>query len=79
MPDEKNKQPDPGRDRSETDQNEEEEIDIRIEKPREELLNRTRSAFEGALEKRFGGINTAPSVFEKGVLFQTDSSGHEEE
>jgi hypothetical protein len=57
----------------------EEEIDIHIEKPREELMNKTSSVFDNTLQKRFGGINSNPSIFKKGVLFQTDEDEYDYE
>jgi hypothetical protein len=79
MPEEKaTKAPvEPNKNKPEPDQNEEEEIDIRIEKPREELLNLTSSVFDGGIKKRFGGINTDSSIFEKGVLFNTNNDNEE--
>lgn len=32
-------------------------------------LNRTKSAFDAGADRNFGGINTAPSVFEKTTVF----------
>ncbi|MDR0853286.1 MAG: hypothetical protein LBN34_02850 [Clostridiales Family XIII bacterium] len=59
---------------SQNNDDDEEEIDIRIEKPHEEMLNKTRSVFDSGTKERFGGINTAPSVFEQGVLFRTENT-----
>jgi hypothetical protein len=46
------------------------EIDIRIERPRSESLDHTGRVFDRGVQKRFGGIDTAPAVFEQGVLFR---------
>ena len=37
------------------------EVEIELELPRYEPLNAAKSVFDEGLEKRFGGINTAPS------------------
>jgi hypothetical protein len=47
------------------------EIDIRIEKPRAESIDSARDVFEKDREKRFGGINSMPSALSRGVLFKT--------
>ncbi|MDR1029215.1 MAG: hypothetical protein LBL63_07325 [Clostridiales Family XIII bacterium] len=47
------------------------EIDIRIERPRSEAIDRARGAIETNLEDRFGGIDSATSVFDSGAVFRT--------
>ena len=34
-------------------------------------LNTAKSVFDEGMEKRFGGINTQPSVFDRGAVFRT--------
>ncbi|MDR1952995.1 MAG: hypothetical protein LBQ21_00715 [Clostridiales Family XIII bacterium] len=46
------------------------EIDIRIERPHTEPIDRAGDIFGQDREKRFGGINTASSALSKGVLFK---------
>ncbi|MDR3363776.1 MAG: hypothetical protein LBS91_02320 [Clostridiales Family XIII bacterium] len=50
---------------------EEAEIDLRIERPRSEPFDREARVFDRGAQKRFGGIDTAPAVFDRGVLFRT--------
>lgn len=47
------------------------EVEIELELPRYEPLNAAKSVFDEGLEKRFGGINTAPSVFDRTAVFHT--------
>ncbi len=47
------------------------EVEIELELPRYEPLNAAKSVFDEGLEKRFGGINTAPSVFDRTAVFRT--------
>ena len=47
------------------------EVEIELELPRYEPLNAAKSVFDEGLEKRFGGINTAPSVFGRTAVFRT--------
>ena len=35
-------------------------------------LNKTKSAFDDSPDKTFGGINTAPSVFDRKAAIRTD-------
>ena len=51
------------------DEETEEEMDF----PQFVPLNKTKSAFDGDAGKTFGGINSAPSVFDKGAVFHTES------
>lgn len=47
------------------------EVDITVEKPLHKPLDTAKSAFDEGVEKRFGGINTAPSVFDARAVFKT--------
>ena len=47
------------------------EVEIELELPRYEPLNAAKSVFDEGREKRFGGINTAPSVFDRTAVFRT--------
>lgn len=49
-----------------------EETEEELDRPRFVPLDRTKSAFENGTDKTFGGINTAPSVFERGTVFHTE-------
>lgn len=48
------------------------EVEIEMELPRYEPINAAKSVFDDGLEKRFGGINTAPSVFDRSAVFRTN-------
>lgn len=39
-----------------------------------EPLNKAASIYDRDKERRFGGINTAPSIFDRGATFHTDGS-----
>lgn len=43
-----------------------------MELPRFVPLNRAKSTFDNGSGKAFGGINTAPSAFDKGAVFRTE-------
>jgi len=45
------------------------EVEIMMEKPIMEPINAAASVFDRGVEKAQGGINTAPSVFERKALF----------
>lgn len=47
------------------------EVEISMELPLHQPLNTAKSVFDEGLEKRFGGINTAPSVFDRSAVFHT--------
>ncbi|WP_409966947.1 hypothetical protein RFF05_09910 [Bengtsoniella intestinalis] len=49
----------------------EEEMEEELARPRFVPINRRKNAMEGDGANTFGGINKAPSVFEKGTLFDT--------
>lgn len=49
-----------------------EETEEELELPRFVPLNKVKSAFDGGADRTFGGINSAPSVFDKGAVFHTD-------
>lgn len=49
-----------------------EETEEELELPRFVPLNKAKSAFDGGADRIFGGINSAPSVFDKGAVFHTD-------
>lgn len=49
-----------------------EETEEELELPRFVPLNKAKSAFDGGADRTFGGINSAPSVFDKGAVFHTD-------
>ena len=50
----------------------EEELEEEMEFPHLAPLNETRSIFDVSADKRFGGINTAPSVFDRQSAIHTD-------
>ena len=47
------------------------EVEVEMELPHYAPLNTSKSFFDEGLEKRFGGINTAPSVFDRSAVFHT--------
>ena len=47
------------------------EVEIEMELPRHMPLNTAKSVFDEGVEKQFGGINTQPSVFDRGAVFRT--------
>ena len=47
------------------------EVEIEMELPRHMPLNTAKSVFDEGMEKRFGGINTQSSVFDRGAVFRT--------
>ena len=47
------------------------EVEIEMELPRHMPLNTAKSVFDKGMEKQFGGINTQPSVFDRGAVFRT--------
>lgn len=49
-----------------------EETEEELDRPRFVPLNQAKSAFENGVGKAFGGINTAPSAFERGTVFHTE-------
>lgn len=49
-----------------------EETEEELELPRFVPLNKAKSAFDGGPDRTFGGINSAPSVFDKGAVFHTE-------
>jgi hypothetical protein len=57
-------------------QDEPDEVEITVERERSEPINSSASKFDRDTVKKFGGINTAPSVFEKYTVFRvtTDES-----
>lgn len=48
-----------------------EETEEELERPRFLPLNQTRTAFDDRADRVFGGINSAPSVFDGKALFRT--------
>ncbi len=48
-----------------------EETEEEMERPRFTALNVAKNAFDADAENTFGGINTAPSVFDRGSVFRT--------
>ncbi len=50
---------------------EDEEMDEELLRPHSLPINRRKNAMEGDGTATFAGINKAPSVFEKGTLFDT--------
>ena len=46
------------------------EVEIMMERPLSESLDTASGIYDKDMEKRFGGINTAPSVFDKKTLFR---------
>lgn len=48
-----------------------EEMEEELERPRFLPLNQTKTAFDDSAENTFGGINTAPSVFDRKAVFRT--------
>lgn len=49
-----------------------EETEEELERPWFVPLNKTLSAFDEDADKTFGGINTAPSVFDRKSVFHTE-------
>lgn len=49
-----------------------EETEEELEQPRFVPLNQAKTAFDDGAEKAFGGINSAPSVFDRKAVFRTD-------
>ncbi len=49
------------------------EMDLELERARMQALNRQKSVFDTDEGNRAGGINTAPSVFEKLTVFHTET------
>ena len=49
-----------------------EEMEEELERPRFVPLNKAKSAFDNGADRNFGGINTAPSVFDKQAAIRTD-------
>jgi len=47
------------------------DVEITMEKPPFQFLNARRSVFDEGVDDRFGGINTAPSVFDRQAVFRT--------
>ena len=47
------------------------EVEIPMELPLHQPLNTAKSVFDEGLERRFGGINTAPSIFDRTAVFHT--------
>jgi hypothetical protein len=50
---------------------EDDDIDLRIEKPRAAALDSPGSTFDLDAKKQWGGINSGRSVFDRGALFRT--------
>lgn len=50
----------------------EEETEEELPHPQFIPLNRTKSAFDDSAQKKHGGINTTPSVFQRQSLFSTE-------
>lgn len=48
-----------------------EETEEELERPRFLPLNQAKTAFDDGAEKTFGGINSAPSVFDSKAVFRT--------
>lgn len=48
-----------------------EETEEELERPRFIPLNKAKNAFDDGADKTFGGINAAPSVFDKTAVFRT--------
>ena len=49
-----------------------EEMEEEMERPRPTFLNKNKSAFDNASGNAQGGINTAPSVFDRHAVFRTE-------
>lgn len=49
-----------------------EETEEEQDYPRPLPLNKARSAFDSGADGTFGGINSAPSVFDKSAVFHTE-------
>jgi hypothetical protein len=49
-----------------------EDMELTLRRAPADALNFTGNAFDSLAKKRFGGINTRPSAFEKGALFRTE-------
>ena len=50
-----------------------EETEEEMEFPKFVPLNKNKSAFDNGPDKTFGGINTAPSVFDRQTVMRTDT------
>jgi hypothetical protein len=50
-----------------------EDMELTIRKKSAAPLNLTGGLFDETAKKRFGGIDTRPSAFEKGTLFPTET------
>lgn len=48
-----------------------EDMELTIPAPPLQALNRTAGVFDESAKKMWSGINTAPSVFERGAVFRT--------
>jgi hypothetical protein len=55
-------------------QDEPDELDDYMEMPSHEPLNTAASVFDAGINKKTGGINTAPSVFDKSAVFKVTKS-----
>lgn len=53
------------------------EMELTMERPVREPLNTAKNAFDGGLAKNFGGINTDPSVFDRTAVFHTSKKTEE--
>lgn len=49
-----------------------EELEEELEQPRFVPLNTAKSVFDSDAARTFGGIDTAPSVFDRKALFHTE-------
>ena len=49
-----------------------EEMEEEMERPRFIPLNERKCVFDGGADKTFGGINSAPSVFDRKAVFHTE-------
>lgn len=49
-----------------------EETEEEMELPRFAPLNLRKDVFDGSAERTFGGVNTAPSVFDRKAVFHTE-------
>ena len=52
---------------------EDEEMEEEMDRPKFVPLNRSKSIFDQDAGKNFGGINTAPSVFDRQAVIRTDA------
>ena len=50
-----------------------EETEEELERPRFVPLNKAKDTFDDGAVKTFGGLNTAPSVFDRTAVFHTRS------